>query len=225
MTDVTDRLARLDGAAPGTPTDATVQTDLARGRAALTRRRRGRVAAAGAALALVAACGYGVTATLADGDGDGAGEDAPTIARPQGQPAQPAQPDPAIALVAYRGAQLPGFEVAAVPEGFVLQGADEFTLTVARPGDDSHYLDFRRKLVVSLESRSAPAGEADGEPVTVGGHPGAIRTTTGATILEYHDGTHEVVVQAWEGIGLTDEQLVEFAEGITVTSSVKAPVG
>ena len=43
--------------------------------------------------------------------------------------------------------------------------------------------------------------------------------------LRYFQGEHLVVVQVWDTIDLTDEQIVELAEGITVTGEVEAGVG
>ncbi len=43
--------------------------------------------------------------------------------------------------------------------------------------------------------------------------------------LRYFQGEHLVVVQVWETIDLTDDQIVELAEGVTVTADAVAGVG
>ena len=62
-----------------------------------------------------------------------------------------------------------------VPEGFVLQGANAYSLDIARPDDHTSLGDFRHKLVVMLQSvdaTSTPPGKA----VEVNGRPGTIST-------------------------------------------------
>lgn len=202
MPELTDQLAELSVLPSIAPTEATVQADLQRGRVALKRRRRFHGAATGIAL----------TAALAT-----AGLLAYTAR-------SPSQPSEQIRLVAYHGKQLPGFTVAQVPEGYVLQGATAYSLDIAKPNDHTSLDAFTGKLVVMLQSRSAKV-DTNGTPVTVNGHPGYLRKGTPATTLEYTDGTHDIVVQDWQNIALTDDQLVQFASGVTVTSAAKAGVG
>ena len=230
MTDVLDRLARLDRPVPPAGDDV-VSADLARGSAALGRRRRTAAAAAGVGLTLALGAGLG-TAMVAASD-----DPAPRVAGPSagssgGSSGGPSSSSsaPGIALVSYDGRQPAGFEVARVPEGFVVQGSDELVFTIAREGDTTHWLNFQDKLVVMLESRSAAPGVIKGEPVSVGGLPGGIRANGGSEdpglrTLEYHDDAHEVVVQMAGSVGLTDEQLVDLAEGITVTQAARPGVG
>ena len=76
-----------------------------------------------------------------------------------------------------------------------------------------------------LESQSV-TGEPEGAPVKVGEHDGWLRTVEGGTqVLTYDDGEHRVVVQAWKSLGLSDEQVIEFAAGVTVTAEAQAGVG
>lgn len=220
MTDVLDRLARLDSEHSTTqsPTDATVTADLARGHAALARRRRTTAALAGVGLTLTLGAGLGGVVAVQHGD-DGQVAVAPHGSSPRSE---------RIALVDYHGTQPQGFEVAKVPDGFTAQGSNAFSFTVAPLGDTSSPDDFQGKLVVMLESRSAPPNKAEGQQVSVGGAPGWIRTDPDglAKTLEYFDAEgHDVVVQMWRTVGLTDQQLVEFADGITVTAEAQAGVG
>ncbi|MBU2694674.1 hypothetical protein ABFU82_25840 [Nocardioides sp. WV_118_6] len=208
MTDLTDRLARL--AAPGAePAAETVRRDVARGRGA-ARRRAFRRGTAGLSLAAVAVVG-GTIAVNAD--------------RTPAPAPITAAPNDAPRLVAYTGQQQPGFVVTKVPAGFVLEGATAYNLNVARADDHSGLDVFSDKLVVMLESQSVTT-PPEGRPVRVGDHDGRLRTAEdGAQVLTYDDGEHRVVVQAWKSLGLSDEQVVEFAEGVTVTAEAQAGVG
>ncbi len=212
-TDLAERLHRLDGTAPD-PTAETVRRDVLRARGA-ARRRALRRGTAGIGIAAVTAVGV----TLAVN-----GSTAPTPAPPA--IAQPSESTEAgVELVAWTGEQQPGFVVKKVPEGFVLEGATPFNLNIARAGDDSGLDVFEDKLVVMLESSSV-TGPPEGEPVEVGDLQGWLRTPDDSSrILTYEVGEHRVVVQAWESLGLTDAQLVEFAEGVTVTAEAQAGQG
>jgi hypothetical protein len=210
--DLIDRLHRLGGAEPA-PADETVRRDLARGRGA-SRRRALRVGTASLTLAAVAGVGVAIAVSA---DRTQPTSPAPSIAAPA--------PDAGVELVAYTGRQQPGFVVTKVPAGFVLEGATAFNLNVARADDHSGLDVFEDKLVVMLESSSV-TGEPEGTPVAVGSHAGWLRTSEdGAQILTYDDGEHRVVVQAWETLGLSDQQVVEFAEGVKVTDEAQAGVG
>ena len=213
MTDLIERLAHLKG--EETPVAATtVAGDLARGRAAQRHRARVRGAAVGLSLTAVLAVGAGVGALVAGGD-------------PGPSPAAAGQGTTnAVTLVAYHGKQLQGFDVSKVPAGFTLQGANAFSLAIARPSDHSSIDSFADKLVVMLQSRDQ-SGTPTGVKVSVNGHAGTIYSTPDklARILQYSDGSHVVQVQAWSSLGLTDSQLVDFAEGVTVTSEAQASVG
>lgn len=212
MNDLLDRLARLDGSA-ASPTDATVDGDLSRAHAALGRRRRTRAAVAGAGLTLGVGAAFGVVAVVADNPAD-----APTVA--------PTPADDVLPLVAYTGPQVEGFELAKVPEGYEIQGSDAFVLTLAQPGDNSHYLAFAGKVVIMLESQSAAQELGKGQEVTVNGEPGVLQGEPGETRnLRYFQDDKLVLIQVWETIDLTDEQIVELAESITVTSDAEAGVG
>lgn len=205
MNDVIDRLARLTPSAAAPAEDATA--DLRRGHQALSRRRIKRAALGGAALTLAVGGAFGGIALTSD---------------PEVTPIT--QATDKVRLVDYDGTQMPGYTVAKVPEGFVLQGSDQFVLAVARPDDKSSISDFREKIVVTLESPSSPAeGATD---TTVNGQPATLVTTPdGATMLKYAYRDFTVVIQMWNSIHLTDEQLVEFAEGVEVTADAKPSQG
>ncbi|MFE6646886.1 hypothetical protein ACFVJS_10015 [Nocardioides sp. NPDC057772] len=204
MNDVIDRLARLTPAA--SPTDDTA-ADLRRGHRALSRRRIKRAALGGAALTLTVGGAFGGIALTSDDE-----------VTPITQAADN------VRLVDYDGTQMPGYTVAKVPEGFVLQGTDQHVLAVARPDDKSTISDFRDKIVVTLETESSPTESAT--DTTVDGQPATIVTNSeGTTTLKYAYRDFTVVIQMWNTIHLTDKQLVEFAEGIEVTADAKPSFG
>ena len=206
MNDVIDRLAQLNSPAPPAPHCDEVAGDLERGARALVHRRRR--ASALASVGLVLAMGGGLAATAVVSRDDA------------GVPATAAAD---VGLVAWSGDQPQGFNVAVVPDGFFVQGSDSYVFTVAREGDATHPLSFEDKLVVSLEDSIKPGGQLVGDLVEVAGGTGAIRHSGGATTLEFFQGEHEVVVQMWNSVGLSDEELINFAEGITVTDDARIP--
>lgn len=201
MSNVLEQLATL-GTDAGPPSDSVVRRDVARGRAALRRRRVRRGIA-----------GVGATAAIA----------ATAVVVTSGSPSSPAPGG--LDLVVYTGKQLPGFTVEKVPEGFALQGANAYSLNISRPADHTSLNDYRDKLVVMLQSRDA-TGTPTGKAVTINGRPGTISTfDPTAKQLYYSDGTHDIVIQSASKLGLTDDELVEFAQGVTVTTEAKAAVG
>ena len=205
MNHLVEELGRLGAGADQSTPDDVVRRDLLRGRAALTRRRVRRTVT-----------GLGATAATA--------VLALAIAGGQSSP----DPHPAargLDLVAYTGTQLPGFTVEKVPEGFVLQGANAYSLDIALPGNHTSLNDYRGKLVVMLQSKDA-TGTPTGKQVEINGRPGTISTfDPAAKQLYYSDGAHQIVVQSPTGLGLSDAELVEFASGVTVTAEAVAGVG
>jgi hypothetical protein len=215
MNDLTDQLARLNSA--GSPADdATVAADLRRGRRAQRNRRLFRLVTSGVA---VVAVGGVAAAVVVNGNPGGSPSTSDVATAPE------ATDDTALQLVDYTGEQpVPGFEVGKVPEGFVLQAAGPYTLDIARPGDTSDIDSFVGKVVVMLLSKDAKI-DTTGTPVTVNGHQGYLVQQDSSTSLEYSDGTHDIVIQEWKDLGLSDDQLVELAEGVTVTAEAQQGVG
>jgi hypothetical protein len=203
MSDVIDRLAGLSTGIDQPPSEDTVRRDVLRGRAALRRRRVRRGSA-----------GLGVAAAVA----------VVAVTVTTGQPS-PGPASTGLDLVAYTGTQLPGFTVGKVPEGFVLQGSSSYSLDIARPDDRSSLDDYRGKLVVMLQSKDQES-IPDGSAVQVNGRPGTISTfDPTAAQLYYTDGSHQIVIQAATELGLTDQELVEFAASVTVTAKAQAGRG
>ncbi|WP_182379619.1 hypothetical protein [Nocardioides sp. WS12] len=209
--DLTDRLRKLNLNAE--TTDETIKRDVLRGRGA-ARRRTVRMGVAGLGIAAVAAVGVTV-AVNADQDRP------PAIAQDSSDGQAPSGD---LKLVNYTGAQEPGFVITKVPEGFVLEGAGPFNLNIARPDNLTGLDVFVEKVVVMLESSSV-TGAPEGTPVKVGDLDGWLRVSDGAKVLTYNDGDKRVLVQVWESLGLTDDQIIELAEGVTVTAEAQAGVG
>jgi len=198
MNNLEDRLAALSDHPVAAPPESTVNTVLNSGRRALRRRRVARgTTGAVAALAVAGAVAWGFTG--------GENPSTPTVAH---------RPDAAIQLVAYHGDQLPGYTVKSVPKGYVLQGISSSVLDVAEAGDNSPLDSFIGKITVMLNDEP---GSAEGTPVTVNGQAGHLVVhEDGVQVLTYSDGSHNVAVQAWSNVHITADQLVQFAEGVTV---------
>lgn len=199
MMDLHDRLDRIAGRTPE-PTPAQADADLARGRRALTRRRTVRKlgASAFAAVAIAAAVTYGT----ADG-------------------ADPAPPRAVAAnLVAYEGKQPQGFTIDKVPAGWEIQGGSTGNLTIAPTGAaDKNPDSFAGKIAIMLQSqddKSTPTGTE----LTVGGKPGVLNEAEGTEggknlWVKQPDGVW-LLVQIWDARGWTQQDIVEFADGIHV---------
>ncbi len=205
MDDIITRLADLHDYEPTTASDAVVTGDVRRGRRALGRRRV-RIGVAASAATLVAA--GALTAGLTYNS---------TASHPSLDPGS-------IKLVDYTGTQPHGFDVAQVPDGWVLKDSTPGYLDIAEPSDNTDGSVFINKLVVMLESVDE-TGAPQGTPVTVNGRPGAISEEDGTKTLRYSDGTHRVEIQAWSNLHWSDDQLVSFADGVTVTSAAVAGRG
>jgi hypothetical protein len=209
MSDIGELLDRTARWAEARPSTATVEADVLRGRAARERRRRARTLRFSVA-GMVAAAALVGTAVVA-GDMGTSGPD-------RGTP---------IRLVAYHGEQLEGFIVEQVPEGWYLQGSNEFRLTIAPKGDTTSPDAFEGKLVIMLLSASVTQELPKGDLIKVGEHDGVVTHLSEADILTYvEDEGHLVQIQAWkQALGWTNEQLVRFAEGVQATAYAQAGVG
>jgi hypothetical protein len=209
MMDVESRLGRLRMTAQDMPSDSVVADDLRNAtRARATRNRRRAQIAAGT-------CGVAAVLAVAVNTAVGSHSSTPATTAHAKESRQ------GLSLVSYTGDQEPGFVVKKVPDGFVLQGSSGTVLDVARADDTSPLEAFDHKLVVTVTT-PAEAGHPDGTPVTINGSPGTIRTADdGTRTLSYADGSRVVVVQAWGDIDLDRDELVAFAEGITVTDAAQ----
>ncbi len=211
---MSDINALLKSVAPGDepPSPEVVDSDLARGRAALVAaHRRGRIrrGAVGAASLVVAAAVAVLLVHPAH-----RGHPAPTHGTSRaGGPAR-------IQLVDYTGAQLAGFTVNQVPAGWQLSTSTSFALLITPDGTTNHDPDdFEGKLAV-LTSSTDQHGPGPGDPVTVDGQPGRVHTSGGVLILSYNaPNGFGIDIQAPSTLGWGAAQIVAFAEGVHVTAN------
>lgn len=227
MIDIERLLDQTARSAEVTPSPDVVEADVHRARSALLHRRRRR--AVWTSVASTAAVAAVIGAAVVIGGADRTG-DTPT-ALPNPTQSQGQAPDgDGVDLVTYNGEQPPGFIVDLVPEGWYIQQPDHgaYSLAIARDGDTSSPDAFVGKLVVTLLSSDASVPK-NGEPVDINGREGVISPSDGGVTtltFPYADGRY-VQIQAWSmaDLGWSNDQLVRFAEGITVTASAKAGVG
>lgn len=234
--DLRQSLEEIAGPATA-PTDRQVVADMDRGRKALRRRRA--LQAAGSSAFAVAAIVAAVSFTATTTTGPAGVVAAPSTAT--------ATASAKTKLVAYTGEQPKGFTVDVVPEGWYIQASDEFSLLVApkspaaeptqlnpdgsvfkpsvSPYDDPD--SFVGKIAVMLQSKDqqAPSG---GEEVRVGDRRGMLLNATGSEEpnlwIEQDNGVW-VLVQFWDGIGLSEQEKITFGAGIHVEKGAQQGVG
>lgn len=210
---MTDLNALLN-TATGAPSTAEVDADIARGRRALRSRRM--TVLGGGTFAIVLAAGAGL------GGGAFGESGAPSVPAASA----PAVVSPAMTFVAYTGDQPEGFTVATVPDGWKVQGVNEFTFVIAKPGVDSSVDSFLGKLVVMLESQDAK-GPFEGEAVTIGGRDAVLaKPGDGYGILHWADADGNRLVVQWPlDAGFSDAEMTEFAAGVDVLPGAKSGRG
>lgn len=195
--------------------------DVARGRRLLHRRRL--IGAGGVAVA--AAVGALVPVIL--GQSGGGWDGVPSHRdRPAVSTTPVAKGHPSIALVAFTGKQPPGYQVAELPSGWVVQGGNPFALVIAPKGDPGTSIDsFQGKLVVMLQSRDASA-PTSGQQDPVNGHPGFLDVQGDTQILTFQraDGRW-VVIQAPTSLGWDAANLAQFASGVQVLDNAQPSRG
>ncbi|WFE45275.1 hypothetical protein [Verrucosispora sp. WMMD1129] len=213
MMDLHDRLDRIAGPV-AEPSAAEADADLARGRRALRRRRSARAlgTSAFAVIALAVAVTIGTQA-------------GPTATTPDDAPAEAV----ATRLVAYEGEQPQGFTIDKVPAGWEIQGGTTSELTIApKNAADKNPLSFIGKIAIMLQSasdRSTPTGTQ----LEVGGKPGVLNTADGTQggknlWVKQPDGVW-LLVQIWDARGWTQQDIIEFADGIHVQPGAERIAG
>lgn len=232
--------------APGPVPDSVVDDDINRGRRALVRQRIRRGGARTLLAGALLAGGYSVVDAQTGGAGTDrtAGSPMPGVAELAGEEpgtdgSEPkvglATPtvgtQPAIQLVSYTGEQPAGFTVGSVPQGWELQGADAYSLLIARQGDpDTDIHSFDGKLVVMLQSKDEDAWTAGAE-VIVGASTGLIdrdpeRNGPGNARLFFQDAAgHRLVVQVPAALGWSDAQIAQFGTTVQANANAAAGVG
>jgi hypothetical protein len=193
------------------------------------RRRRAALAVGGSAFA--------VAAIVAAFSFSGTGKDTTG----QGQPAdRPAVAAAATKLVAYTGKQPKGFSLDKVPDGWFVQ-ADNTSSIVLAPNsvtgqpkadpstnplqDPGSYVG---KIAVMLQSKDQK-GVPDGTNVKVGDGKGVLvkapDNTDGRTLWVAQPSGIYVLIQFWDGIGLSQEAMVDFGAGVHVEKGAVQGVG
>ena len=225
MNDLKDLLELALSDVPGRDARVDPDADLARGRR-LLRRRRQRLAGVTAAVLC------GVLVPLALQGSAPSHHPAPAAvasSRPQpshSQASQTSAPDKQsrqIKLVAWVGTQPPGYQVAWMPKGWVVQGSTPFALVMAPPNDKDKSPDsFVGKLVVMLQSRDATAPPADWANQPVNGREGKFDVQGPTQILTFKNASGQwVVIQAPVFLGWDSAELAKFASGVQVLAAAQ----
>ncbi|XVU26082.1 hypothetical protein ACQPZJ_03200 [Actinoplanes sp. CA-054009] len=231
MSDLRHHFEKIAGPTPETTTTkAQAEADLVRGRRAL-RRRRTLQSVAGSAFGVAA-----LVAAFAVATADGAGESAGPIAADRPAAAVNVQ------LVAYKGEQPKGFTVDKVPSGWFIQNDDNYSLVFApekaeNPGPDVNPSadplydpnSFVDKIVVMLESKDQSGPSRDGKKVKVGDQDGlllkSLGSDTGRELWVKQPSGVYMIIQVWEGLGLSESQIVELGAGVHVHDGAQQGVG
>ena len=228
MNDVKDLLELALSDVPGPAGRADPAADLARGHRLLRRRRLAGLAGLTAAVL----CGVLVPLALQGSAPSHHPAPAPAAAassRPQpshsqsGQTAVPDKQPRQIKLVAWVGTQPPGYQVAWMPKGWVVQGSTPFALVMAPPNDNDKSPDsYLGKLVVMLQSRDATAPPADWANQPVNGRPGKFDVQGDTQILTFKIASGQwVVVQAPVSLGWDSAELAKFGGGVQVLAAAQ----
>jgi hypothetical protein len=230
MPDVMDILRNLPQAAASAdvPADqAVVAADVARGHQAVSRRRQKRIGFAAAAVAAVAALavGAGQLGTTVDNQSTVAGGSGVKTASPQ--------------LAAYTGKQPAGFTVRTVPDGWTVISSNEFEFVVAPPGKETGGgpsagpstgpapVMYDDRIAVFMLGDSPVPKDPQSEKVNINGKEGKLgsfpksRTSPDTRWLMFPSDKGTVMVQVPDSTGLSNDQIVSFAEGITVTGALE----
>ncbi|AGL19278.1 hypothetical protein [Actinoplanes sp. N902-109] len=234
MNDLRNSLEEIAGPAMA-PTNDQLVADIARGHKALRRRRT--LQAAGGGVFAVAA----VVAAMSFTAGGAPSTGGATVAQPAA-PATSTATSVRTQLVAYTGKQPKGFTVDKVPDGWYIQGDNNYTLVIAprspkpgstepagqprvTPGDNPN--DFVGKIVVMLQSKDQEVPQ--GKKIAVGDKTGMLikapDNTTGRTLWVAEPNDMWMLVQFWDGIGLTQDQMVDFGAGVHVHEGAQQGVG
>ena len=238
MIDLRNHLEERTGP-PGPATVAQADADLARGRKALRRRRAAQT---------IAGSAFGVAALVAAFTVATSGTNAPPAAD------RPAVVS-AAKLVAYKGAQPKGFTVDKVPDGWFIQSDENYSLVLApdkarNPGPDVNPStqplfdkhSYVGKITIMLESKDQNGPSREGKAVKAGDKEGVLlKSLRGMTPdgpaptaaggdtgwelwLEQPSGVH-LIVQYWQGLGLSEDQMVELGAGVHVHKDAERTAG
>jgi len=223
--------------------DGVVDADLQRAHRALTRRRAKRGAGRTAVLAAFAVAAVAVinprhagqqVPPSANSVTPGAGTQ--TSVPSQTPPSSPHQTATAsitdtvehsIRLIAYTGTQPAGYTVDSVPDGWVIQGVNNYALVIAEKSNPDKSIDsFEGKLVVMLQSvdqTDLPPGKA----IMVGSAKGLVsRADAFAAQLFFTDANgHHLDIQVPPSLHWSDAQIADFGTSVHVNPNAQAGRG
>jgi hypothetical protein len=235
VTDLRDlfELALADDAGGGARIDVAADpaADLARGKKLLARRTSRRMLGGAAATAAAAAIAVGAVAVVPSGPG--AKPSHPGVAAGQrtaaGHRTAASQSTAArIRLVAYTGAQPPGYTVKVIPAGWVIQGSNPYALVIApanAPNKDPDV--FVGKLFVGQGGFDVSDSSAQGwAPFHITGRTAYYSVQDSTAGLEIEETPSDwLTVQAPTSLGWTKQQVIAFALGVTILPTAQEGKG
>lgn len=206
--------------------EAVVAADVARGHRAVSRRRQQRIGFTAAAVAVVAgvAVGAGQLGTTANHQRTTAGTDITAAG---------------LQMVAYTGEQPSGFEVTTVPDGWTVISSQPYEFVVAPPGRETGGgpsagpssgpapVFYDGRIAVYMVGDGPGPNASHAEKVDINGKPGKLgafpktKTSPDAHWLTFPSDHGTVVVQVPDSTGLSNDQILTFARGVTVTDAVR----
>jgi hypothetical protein len=226
MPDVEDILRSMSHPVDADPAHPEVVAgDVARGHQASSRRRRRHVFT-GAFVSVAAAAVVGIVQVGMPTNNSGTVAAAPETANSVQQ----------VKLVSYTGDQPVGFKVSTVPDGWQVRFSDRSSFVVAPPGADAspggaaEPVSVKDAIAVSLQGLSTFPKESSVQKVDINGKTGQLGNPLDApgklsdTRWLFFPGGKgsNVQVQVPASVGLSDDQVIAFAEGITVTDKATA---
>jgi hypothetical protein len=238
MTDVEDVLRGLSHTVDADPAGLEVVAgDVARGHHAASRRRRRRFAFTGAFVAVAAAAAVGIGQVGVPTTGSGPVTAGPATGAQAPRPETGAQA-PRLELVAYTGDQPAGFKVSTVPDGWQVVSSNRSAFVVAPPGADSapaktgEPVSIKGEIAVSLQGLSTFPEQSPVRKVDINGKAGKLghpletpdKLSDTRWLFFPGDTGSNVQVQVPASVGLSDDQIVAFAKGISVTAEA-TPIG
>ncbi|MCW2942624.1 MAG: putative serine/arginine repetitive matrix protein 1 [Actinomycetia bacterium] len=146
-----------------------------------------------------------------------------------------------LQLAAYTGTQPVGFKVNTVPAGWHVTSSSTAAFMVAPPGKlpgvkkvpaGGQLVSLEGQIVVMLQGMSRLPSDSPVTKVTIHGKEGQLGSPKGgnsamqAVWLIFPDAAgHKILVQVPKSVGLTNDQIVRFAQGISVTKHAESTGG
>lgn len=124
-------------------------------------------------------------------------------------------------------ARVPSVRIRRDGDTLVLSCPDGTTKRLQAPKNPEKAVNaaVRRGCGVSASTQQTPGSDAPGtvgHTIDVDGSAGRITTNgEGTKTFRFVDGDFRVVIQAWPSLGLSDAQLAEFADGVTVNAEAQ----